>query len=77
MVTDGSMSTTVTIVTPAYAATMETCTAVKSSSATPMTTPLGKDGIWQQHKRKTAGDYETNLPESGFHHFSSLCQKSV
>jgi hypothetical protein len=65
------MAAAVTIVTSATASTMETSTAVESSSTT-MTTTLGKGSPWQPDERNNADDYEKNSQESGFHHFSSL-----
>jgi hypothetical protein len=65
------MAAAVTIVTSATASTMETSTAVESSSTT-MTTTLGKGSLWQPDGRNNADDYEKNSQESGFHHFSSL-----
>ncbi len=87
MVTDVGTSAAVAIVTSAATmktscrATVESAStaAVKSSAAvkspttaTTMTTTLGKGSLWQPDKRDNADDHEKNSQESGFHHFSSL-----
>jgi hypothetical protein len=66
----------VTIVTAASAA-MKTSGRAAVKSAATMTTALGKGSLWRKAKRDTCDDYEKNSQESGFHHFSSLRQKSA
>jgi len=60
-------------VTSASADTMKTPTAVKSpTTATAMTTTLGKGSLWQPDDRDHADNYEKNSQESRYRHFSSL-----